>query len=154
MHVQQNIKKFIQYIHKAHLLLWKPLCKSNTTNTNLTAASAFASYVHVCRMCTGQRKSKAQNFLILKAYCKHPKCKLHLRLALETCNIKSKVHTTNARMSGGVAPLVQIYASASLHPAKNLVTYLGKFIDINPRFSAMHVLFFSWHSRYLVGRVA
>ena len=58
-------------------------------------------------------------------------------------------------MSGGVDPLVQIYASASLHPAKNLVTYLGKFIDINPRFSAMHVFFLGivdiW-LEYLEGR--
>lgn len=58
-------------------------------------------------------------------------------------------------MSGGVAPLVQIHASASLYPAEILVTYIGKFIDINPRFSVMHLFFLGivdvWHE-YLESR--
>jgi len=118
-------------------------------NTNLAVANVYASNVNVCRICTGQRKSNPQNFLLLKAYCRHPKCNLRLRLTVETCNIKSKfssVHPTNARISGRVTPLVQIPASASLHPAKNLVNYIGKFIDINQLF---RLCIFSWHSIYL-----
>lgn len=57
-------------------------------NTNLAAASAYAYNVHVWHMCTGQRKSNPQNFLVLQAYCRHPKCNIRLRLTVETSNIK------------------------------------------------------------------
>jgi hypothetical protein len=65
-------------------------------NADLAAESALTFNVHFCRMYARQRKSNAQNFLIVKADSRLPKYNLRLRLAVETCNIQSTafcVHT-------------------------------------------------------------